>query len=57
MSGLAGGHPDHAYYSGKIAAARYFAFNILPGVFVLKDIIKNADQSAIECPEEAFLIR
>ncbi|MCL6634591.1 MAG: acyl-CoA dehydrogenase [Peptococcaceae bacterium] len=53
---LGAGHHDYAYYAGKIAAARYFASNILPNVYMLTDIIKKADKSAIECPEEVFAV-
>lgn len=53
---LGAGHHDYAYYTGKIAAARYFANNILPSVYMLTDMIKNADKSAMECPDEAFLV-
>lgn len=49
-------HHDYNYYAGKIAAARYYANNILPNVVMLAELIKNADQSAIECPEEALVI-
>ncbi|MDW7674171.1 MAG: acyl-CoA dehydrogenase [Bacillota bacterium] len=43
------------YYKGKIASAKYFINNILPNAFMLTDIIKNADQVVLECPEESFL--
>src|SRR6202034_618870 len=29
---VAAGHPDAAFYAGKIAAAQYYARNVLPGV-------------------------
>ncbi|MFZ5643401.1 MAG: acyl-CoA dehydrogenase [Bacillota bacterium] len=53
---LGAGHHDYNYYAGKIAAARYFANNILPNVVMLAELIKNADQSAIECPEESLVV-
>lgn len=53
---LGAGHHDYAYYTGKIAAARYFANNILPNVYILTEVIKIADKSAMECPDEAFLV-
>lgn len=49
------GHHDYAYYAGKIAVARYFVNNILPNVYMQAEVIKSADKSALECPEEAFL--
>ena len=56
ISEFGAGHHDYTYYAGKIAAARYFANNILPNVAMLAELIKNADQSAIECPEEALVV-
>lgn len=49
-------HPDRAFYAGKIAAARYFANNILPNVYMLTDLIRAADETALGCPEEAFVV-
>lgn len=53
---LGTGHHDYNYYAGKIAAARYFARNILPNVVMTAELIRNADQSAIDCPEEALVV-
>lgn len=49
-------HHDYHYYAGKVAAARYFAHNILPNVVMLAESIQQADQSALECPEAALVI-
>ncbi|MEW6423300.1 MAG: acyl-CoA dehydrogenase [Bacillota bacterium] len=46
---------EHHFYAGKIASAKYFIHNILPNVYTLTEIIKCADASALECPEESFL--
>lgn len=48
-------HFDTPYYKGKVATAKFFANNILPNVYMLTEVIKNADRSALECPEEVFL--
>lgn len=56
IAGLGAGHHDYKFYSGKIAAARYFANNILPNVYMLTELIKSDDRSALDCPEEAFLV-
>lgn len=48
-------HHDYAFYNGKVMAARYFAKNILPNIFTLIDVIKEADTSVIDVEEEAFL--
>ncbi|AEG13959.1 Butyryl-CoA dehydrogenase [Desulfofundulus kuznetsovii DSM 6115] len=49
-------HHDYTYYAGKITTAKYFINNILPNVYMLADQIKEADKSALECPEEALVI-
>ncbi len=49
-------HHDYTYYVGKINAAKYFINNILPAVYTRTDMIKEADRSALECPEEALVI-
>ena len=51
---LAAGHPDCAFYSGKEAAALYYARNVLPTV---EDAVKKMvaeDRSALEIDEAAF---
>ncbi|WP_366924264.1 acyl-CoA dehydrogenase [Metallumcola ferriviriculae] len=49
-------HHDYAYYTGKLATAKFFINNILPNVKMQAELIKNADVSAIECPEESLII-
>ncbi|MFZ5633275.1 MAG: acyl-CoA dehydrogenase [Bacillota bacterium] len=53
---LGSGHHDYSFYAGKISAARYFANNILPNVLMQAELIKREDKSALECPEESFLV-
>jgi len=48
-------HPDYLFYKGKISSARFFTNNILPNVYMQTELIKAADRTALECPEEAFL--
>lgn len=50
------GHHDYPFYAGKVSSARFFMHNILPNVPTLADMVKAADQSALDCPEEAFLV-
>ncbi len=45
---------DRAFYQGKIAAARFFARTVLPGVAVARTAAETADVSLMELPEEAF---
>lgn len=47
-------HPDHAFYTGKTAAALYFARNILPGVEHKAQLLAEEDKSPLEIPDAAF---
>ena len=51
---LAADHPDKAFYAGKLYAAQYFAFNVLPGVAAKAQLIAREDRSAVDIPVEAF---
>jgi hypothetical protein len=45
---------DHPFYKGKIAAAQFYARNILPGVEDKARIIDNEDRSPVEIADAAF---
>jgi alkylation response protein AidB-like acyl-CoA dehydrogenase len=45
---------DQPFYQGKIAAARFFAHEVLPGLAVQRRIAETADQSLMELDEAAF---
>jgi alkylation response protein AidB-like acyl-CoA dehydrogenase len=45
---------DVAFYTGKIAAAKFFAANILPLVSVQRSIAENVSLDVMDLPEEAF---
>jgi alkylation response protein AidB-like acyl-CoA dehydrogenase len=45
---------DKPFYQGKIAAAKFFAENVLPGVAMQRDIAEGIDQSLMELDEAAF---
>lgn len=47
-------HWEYSYYQGKVFSARYYIKNVLTQIESLKTIIKAADTSALEFPEEAF---
>jgi len=51
---LPAGHADAAFYQGKIAAAQFYARNVLPGVEAKAALMGNEDKSAVELPIEAF---
>jgi alkylation response protein AidB-like acyl-CoA dehydrogenase len=55
LTKTAAGHPDHAFYTGKVFAAKYFALNILPGVAAKAQLIAREDRSAVDMPVEAFV--
>jgi alkylation response protein AidB-like acyl-CoA dehydrogenase len=52
---LAPDHPDHAFYTGKVFGAKYFAQNILPGVAAKAQLIGREDRSAVDVPLDAFV--
>jgi alkylation response protein AidB-like acyl-CoA dehydrogenase len=56
MVGLADDHFDLNFYKGKVASARYYVNNSLPNVFTLTQVIKNADTSVLEVPEEVLIV-
>jgi alkylation response protein AidB-like acyl-CoA dehydrogenase len=45
---------DDPFYQGKIAAARFYARNVLPGVEDKARILDHEDRSALEIPDAAF---
>ncbi|MFC4034254.1 acyl-CoA dehydrogenase [Streptomyces polygonati] len=45
---------DKAFYTGKIAAAKFFATEILPGVGVQRAIAEAVTLGVMDLPEEAF---
>jgi alkylation response protein AidB-like acyl-CoA dehydrogenase len=51
---LAPSDSDHAFYTGKVAAALYYARTVLPGVEVKAAQMGDEDRSALEIPEAAF---
>ncbi|MEU9110792.1 acyl-CoA dehydrogenase [Streptomyces sp. NPDC048483] len=45
---------DKSFYEGKIAAAKFFAHNVLPGLAVQRSLAESIDQSLMELDEAAF---
>jgi alkylation response protein AidB-like acyl-CoA dehydrogenase len=45
---------DRAYYRGKVAAARFFAGNVLPRLSAERRIIEAVDLTAMDLAEDAF---
>jgi hypothetical protein len=48
------GHPDYHFYEGKKHTARYWAQHVLPHVVTDGDVLRAADPSPVEIPDEAF---
>jgi alkylation response protein AidB-like acyl-CoA dehydrogenase len=48
------GNSDKDFYAGKVFSAKFYILNIVPDVAATVRIIKEADTSAIDIPEEAF---
>ncbi len=47
-------HPDHAFYTGKVQAALYFARTVLPNVSFRAKQMLEEDRSPIDIPDAAF---
>ncbi len=47
-------HRDRAFYTGKVATAKFFAKNILPRLTAQSAMLRAVDLTAMELSEEAF---
>jgi alkylation response protein AidB-like acyl-CoA dehydrogenase len=45
---------DAAFYAGKIAAAKFFASTVLPGVATHRAVAETVDLDVMDLPEDAF---
>jgi alkylation response protein AidB-like acyl-CoA dehydrogenase len=45
---------DEAFYTGKVAAAKFFAHQVLPGIAAARVVAEGVDNAIMELPEEAF---
>lgn len=45
---------DEAFYTGKVAAAKFFAANVLPRLTAERAMLESTDLSLMELPEAAF---
>ena len=45
---------DHAFYTGKLAAARFFATTVLPRLDSDQKVIEQATNDLMDLPEEGF---
>jgi hypothetical protein len=53
-AGLPADHPDRAFYTGKVFAAKYFAQNVLATVPVKAQQIAKEDRLPMDIPDAAF---
>ncbi|HET9897444.1 MAG TPA: acyl-CoA dehydrogenase [Streptosporangiaceae bacterium] len=52
--GGTGQHDDTAFYTGKVAAARFFAANVLPKLAAEREIAEATSNDLMDLPEAAF---
>ena len=45
---------DRAFYAGKVAAARFFAANVLPKLAAERAIVEATDNALMDLDESAF---
>ena len=45
---------DKAFYEGKIASARFFTRNVLPGLGLTRKLVEQSSLELMELPEESF---
>ena len=45
---------DKAFYRGKLAAARYYAKNVLPGIGLTRKLIEQGDLDLMELPDDSW---
>lgn len=48
------GHPDAAFYDGKVAAALYYAHNVLPAVELKAKLMEGEDRTPIDIADASF---
>lgn len=46
--------PDRAFYEGKIASARFFCKNVLPGLTLTRKLVEASSLELMDLPDEAF---
>ncbi|MEJ7601408.1 MAG: acyl-CoA dehydrogenase [Kofleriaceae bacterium] len=51
---LATGGSDDAFYRGKLAAARFYARNVLPGIGLTRKLIEAGDLDLMELPDDSW---
>lgn len=55
LAELGGDHFDANFYKGKVASAKFYVMNVVPEILGTLKAMQNADTSAVDCPEAAFM--
>ncbi len=55
LAELGDDHYDANFYKGKIATAKFYVLNVVPGIFGTAKAIKAADTSSIDIAEESLM--
>ena len=45
---------DKAFYRGKLAASRFYAKNVLPGIALTRKLIEAGDLDLMELPDDSW---
>src|SRR5262249_50384148 len=45
---------DKAFYTGKLAASRFYAKAVLPGIALARSLIEDGDLALMELPDDAW---
>jgi len=45
---------DKAFYRGKLAAARFYAKNVLPGIALTRKLVEAGDLELMELPDDSW---
>ena len=46
--------PDADFYRGKLASARWFATEVLPGLTLARKLVENGNIALMDLPDAAF---
>jgi alkylation response protein AidB-like acyl-CoA dehydrogenase len=55
LAELGDDHYDAKFYKGKIATAKFYVMNVVPGIFGTAKAVKAADTSSIDIAEESLM--
>jgi hypothetical protein len=50
----AGGGTDAAFYRGKLAASRFYARNVLPGIALARKLVEASELDVMELSDDSW---